>query len=158
MEWSKLAEAAIYQLACSIISIVISILSHQQRPLVYTSSLTIQLQSYHLSSFHPSYTSNVSPHGFIVSSLIAIVRIKIDPPLSTYQIQCLHVVINNPTPIIPLEQFSSFVHLKRVTAWVHRFIADCHCKNQNRPTSLYLRISGFRNLLDLTHTATSVCY
>ena len=51
---------------------------------------------------------------------------------------CLHTVTNISTPIIPLEQFSSFLHLKRVTAWVLRFIHNCRRKKQDRPASTLL--------------------
>ena len=54
---------------------------------------------------------------------------------------CLHIVANNPTLVIPLKQISSFAHLKHVTAWIHCFVDNCHCKRQERVTSLYLSTS-----------------
>ena len=46
-----------------------------------------------------------------------------------------------PNPIIPLKQFSSFAHLKHVTAWIYRFVDNCCRKRQDRATSLYLSTS-----------------
>lgn len=51
---------------------------------------------------------------------------------------CLHTVTNISTPIIPLERFSSFLHLKWVTAWVLVFIHNCRRKKQHRPASTLL--------------------
>ena len=45
---------------------------------------------------------------------------------------CLHTMINSSTPIISLEQSSSFLHLKRVMAWILRFINNCRHKKQDR--------------------------
>ena len=54
---------------------------------------------------------------------------------------CLHVVANTPVPVMPLERFSSFLRLKRVTAWIRHFIDNCRRKNHDRPVSLYLLTS-----------------
>ena len=43
--------------------------------------------------------------------------------------------------MISLDQFSSFLHLKRVTAWIRRFVDNCRRKDRDRPTSLYLSTS-----------------
>ena len=40
--------------------------------------------------------------------------------------------------MLPVQQFSSFSHLKRVTAWVRRFVDDCHKLKTDHSTSLYL--------------------
>ena len=42
---------------------------------------------------------------------------------------------------MPLERFSSFLRLKRVTAWIRRFIDNCRRNNHDRPASLYLLTS-----------------
>ena len=54
---------------------------------------------------------------------------------------CLHTVTKSTTPVIPLKQFPSFTHLKRVTAWIHRFVDNCRCERQDRAISLYLSTS-----------------
>ena len=41
---------------------------------------------------------------------------------------CLNAVVDNPEPVLPLERFSSFLCLKRVTAWIYRFIDNCRKK------------------------------
>ena len=50
----------------------------------------------------------------------------------------LHVVTQTRSPIIPIDRFSSFNHLKLVTAWMVRFIRNCQTKNpsERRKTSL----------------------
>ena len=50
---------------------------------------------------------------------------------------CLHVTVDNQA-ILPVQQFSSFSRLKRVTAWVRRFIDNCRKLKTDRSTSLYL--------------------
>jgi hypothetical protein len=47
---------------------------------------------------------------------------------------CLHAVINKP--IIPLEQSSSLLHLKHVTAWTLRFINNCRHKKPDKSSYL----------------------
>ena len=43
-----------------------------------------------------------------------------------------HVTLIQPMdPVIPIEQFSSFTHLKRVTAWILRFVGNCHASKNN---------------------------
>ena len=54
---------------------------------------------------------------------------------------CLHIVAKNPDPVISLEQYSSFLRLKRITAWIRRFIDNCRRSKQERQTSLYLSTS-----------------
>ena len=50
---------------------------------------------------------------------------------------CLHVTINNQA-ILPLQQFSSFSHVKRVTAWIRHFIDNCHRPKIDLSATLYL--------------------
>ena len=38
---------------------------------------------------------------------------------------CLHVSTSTPSPVLKIEDYSSFTRLKRVTAWVFRFIHNC---------------------------------
>ena len=54
---------------------------------------------------------------------------------------CLHTMANHPAPVISLDQFSSFLRLKCVTAWIRRFVDNCRRKDRDRPTSLYLSTS-----------------
>lgn len=54
---------------------------------------------------------------------------------------CLHSIANSLVPVIPWERFSSFSRLICVTAWIRRFFDNCHRRNQDRPTSLYLSTS-----------------
>lgn len=61
-----------------------------------------------------------------------------DLPTKEERELCLHTVTNISTPVIPLEQFSSFLHLKRVTAWILQFIHNCRRKGQDRPASTLL--------------------
>ena len=49
---------------------------------------------------------------------------------------CLHTMVS--PAIIPLQQISSFTHLKRVTTWVLHFINNCRQPKTNCPSSLYL--------------------
>ena len=50
---------------------------------------------------------------------------------------CLHITMDTTNPVVPIERFSSFTRLKRVTAWINRFINNCR-KSQDRHTRLYL--------------------
>ena len=47
----------------------------------------------------------------------------------------LHLTVHPLVPIIPIDHYSSFVRLKRVTAWMFRFIRNCHVINQKQSTS-----------------------
>ena len=38
---------------------------------------------------------------------------------------CSLTVVRRTNPIVPFDRYSSFTHLKRVTAWVMRFISNC---------------------------------
>ena len=40
----------------------------------------------------------------------------------------LHILVHNRMPIIPVDRFSSYYRLKRVTAWVQRFVSNCRAK------------------------------
>ena len=44
---------------------------------------------------------------------------------------CLHIVSDTMVPVISPTQFSSFLTLKRVTAWVRRFLDNCRHKKQD---------------------------
>ena len=57
---------------------------------------------------------------------------------------CLHIVTYGPTPLIPLDQSSSSLHLKRVTAWVLRFISNCRNRRSHNK-SIYLTTDELRN-------------
>ena len=54
---------------------------------------------------------------------------------------CLHLLLTDQTPVIPLDRFSSFSLLKRVTAWIRRFVDNCRRQKQERPKSLFLSVS-----------------
>lgn len=49
----------------------------------------------------------------------------------------LHTTVRHKTPIIPYDYFSSFARLKRVTAWVLRFIHNC--QNERRSGHLSVK-------------------
>ena len=38
---------------------------------------------------------------------------------------CLHTIVTAKEPLIPIDRYSSFTRLKRITAWVLRFILNC---------------------------------
>ena len=42
--------------------------------------------------------------------------------------ECIHLVIEQFTPIISFDRFSTFAHLKRVSCWVIRFVSNCREK------------------------------
>ena len=42
----------------------------------------------------------------------------------------LHIVTQNKVPIIPIDHYSSYTKLKRVTAWIFRFVNNCRA-NKN---------------------------
>ena len=45
---------------------------------------------------------------------------------------CLLTTVQPKAPIIPLNHYSSFTKLKRVTAWIFRFINNCRTLNRNQ--------------------------
>ena len=50
---------------------------------------------------------------------------------------CLHIVTIKKTPVIPVERYSNYTRLKRVMAWVFRFLDHCRSKkHQKLPPSL----------------------
>ena len=53
----------------------------------------------------------------------------------------MYTVATSLAPLIPLEQVSSLSHLKWVTAWILRFIHNCHQGTQDRLTFDYLSTS-----------------
>ena len=44
---------------------------------------------------------------------------------------CLHALTSVDSPVVSLERYSSFTRLKRVTAWVMRFISNCKSRNRD---------------------------
>lgn len=51
---------------------------------------------------------------------------------------CLVSTVQSMEPIVPLNRFSSFTHLQRVTAWILRFIDNCR---HSGTKSSYLTVS-----------------
>ncbi len=49
---------------------------------------------------------------------------------------CLHVTVHCKSPIIPYDYFSSFSRLKRMTAWMFRFIQNCRKEKRRGPLSV----------------------
>ena len=47
----------------------------------------------------------------------------------------LHVATHSKVPIIPMDRFSSFTRLKRVTAWMFRFINHCRTPSKRQSVS-----------------------
>ena len=45
---------------------------------------------------------------------------------------CLLTPVQPKLPIIPLDRYSSFTRLKRVTAWIFRFINNCRVRRRNQ--------------------------
>ncbi len=59
------------------------------------------------------------------------------PPAESEEVKkelCMVTIVRRKNPIIPYDRFSSFSHLKRVTAWIIRFINNCKSKS-NKITS-----------------------
>ena len=44
---------------------------------------------------------------------------------------CHHVVLSVADPIIPVDRYSSFARLKRITAWVFRFVNNCKARRKS---------------------------
>ena len=44
----------------------------------------------------------------------------------------LYVSVTLPSPVLKIEDYSSFVRLKRVTAWILRFVHNCRARKLNR--------------------------
>ena len=51
-------------------------------------------------------------------------RVEVDDPEMS-----LHTATQSVVPIVPIGRFSTFNHLKRVTAWMLRFIGNCQIKD-----------------------------
>ena len=60
---------------------------------------------------------------------------------------CLHVTISARVPIVPIENFSSFDRLKRVTAWAMRFVHNCRVRKLRRSDDV--NISPFLTVKEL---------
>ena len=60
-------------------------------------------------------------------------QIKLTPniPVEDGDEVCLHALTSCPDPIIPVDRYSSFTHLKRITAWAIRFISNCRMRKNN---------------------------
>jgi len=77
---------------------------------------------------------------------------------------CLHVVSSAMNPVVPLNKFSSFTRLKRVVAWVMRFIHNCQSKKRNHslitgaPTveELYQSETHLLSVLQEAHFSTEI--
>ena len=52
----------------------------------------------------------------------------------------VHVLTETPTPIIPIDRFSSFDHLKRITAWTVRFTRNCQTKSSAERNKAHLTV------------------
>ena len=48
---------------------------------------------------------------------------------------CLLTTVSQMDPVIPVDHFSSFTRLKRVTAWVTRFVHNCQTSKRGRTGS-----------------------
>jgi hypothetical protein len=48
---------------------------------------------------------------------------------------CLHTVVTAKNPLIPIDRYSSFTRLKRITAWVLRFIRNCSSRKLGQARS-----------------------
>lgn len=51
-------------------------------------------------------------------------------PVEEGQEVCHHIVIARMDPVLPFKDFSSFSRLKRITAWVIRFIQNCQARKK----------------------------
>ena len=60
----------------------------------------------------------------------------------------LHMHALTPKPIIPIDRFSSFNHLKRVTAWILRFIQNSRMKRHTDRNKLNLSTSELQRAED----------
>lgn len=47
---------------------------------------------------------------------------------------CIHVIAEEPEPLIPIDRYSSYSHLKRITAWMLRFVNNTRSKLRGQPT------------------------
>lgn len=53
---------------------------------------------------------------------------------------CPHTIVDAKQPLIPLDRYSSFTRLKRITAWVLRFVKNCRDHE-----SVQTRLGGTRD-------------
>lgn len=54
---------------------------------------------------------------------------------------CLITPVRVYEPVIPLNHFSSFTHLQRVTAWIMRFINHCRQRYVNSPNVTVMELN-----------------
>ncbi len=52
----------------------------------------------------------------------------------------LHKFVFDRVPVIPWDHYSSYTQLKRVTAWMVRFVRNCLAKRSNQTTPFPLRL------------------
>ena len=50
---------------------------------------------------------------------------------------CLALAVQSTAPLIPLDQYSTFTRLKRVTAWICRFLNNCRKSNLDKDSIVY---------------------
>ena len=50
----------------------------------------------------------------------------------------LHIVCQTSLPVLQVDRYSSFTHLKRITAWVKRFTNNCRQPKEQRSLTPYL--------------------
>ena len=50
----------------------------------------------------------------------------------------LHIVCQTSLPFLQVDRYSSFIHLKRITAWVKRFTNNCRPSKEQRSLTPYL--------------------
>ncbi len=50
---------------------------------------------------------------------------------------CLALTVQSTVPLIPLDRYSTFTRLKRVTAWIFRFLNNCRKSNLNKDSIVY---------------------
>ena len=67
-------------------------------------------------------------HGWFSSSIDLIAT-------AIERICTLHTVTQNKVPIIPIDHYSSYTNLKRVTAWILRFVNNCRTNKNEASTS-----------------------
>ena len=67
-----------------------------------------------------------------------------DPSAEEREI-CFHVAIPQRVSLIPLDRYSSFTHLKRVTAWILRFVNNSPTQGDQRNTVPRLSIQELLN-------------
>ena len=70
-----------------------------------------------------------------------------DDPLEQLE-PCFHTTVSDPMPLIPINKYSSFTKLKRITAWVMQFITNSHRLPSKENT--FVRLTGPLSVDELT--------